>query len=75
MCLVNTENLQSYPASRLVDFEKLYEEMMPILPDMEDKIGTFQVQFSYFQSVIFLLRIFYCTKAEKGIFTLHFFLS
>eukprot|EP00026_Physarum_polycephalum_P001502 Phypoly_transcript_01504.p2 GENE.Phypoly_transcript_01504~~Phypoly_transcript_01504.p2 ORF type:complete len:519 (+),score=76.70 Phypoly_transcript_01504:1781-3337(+) len=44
VCLVNTQNLNSYPASRLVDFERLYEEMLSLMPDMEDKIGFFTAQ-------------------------------
>jgi len=40
-CLVNTEKLyQSYPVTRLFDFSKLFLELKPILPRLQDgKIG------------------------------------
>ncbi len=43
-CLVNTErSFISYPVTRLFDFEKLFNELKPIVPRLQDgKIGTIQ---------------------------------
>jgi len=40
-CMVNTEkSFTSYPVSRLFDFEKLFNDMKPVLPRLQDgKIG------------------------------------
>lgn len=39
MCLINTETVSSYPAGRLFDLPRFFQEILPLLPDMED-IGT-----------------------------------
>ena len=86
VCLVNTPTLTSYPASRLLNFDKLYEEMTSLLPDMEDKIGNniplyplFPLSFSprslsLFSFIFFIIfcRIFHCSEAKEGQYTSHF---
>ncbi|KYQ91746.1 hypothetical protein DLAC_07532 [Tieghemostelium lacteum] len=40
-CLLNTESLKSVPINRLFNITKLYKELLPILPSIEEKIGFF----------------------------------
>ena len=86
VCLVNTPTLTSYPASRLLNFDKLYEEMTSLLPDMEDKIGnniplyplfplllsSFSITFLIHFFSLFFCRIFHCSEAKEGQYTSHF---
>ncbi|EGC36586.1 hypothetical protein DICPUDRAFT_31657 [Dictyostelium purpureum] len=40
-CLVNTDTVESRPINRLLNFSKLYYDLLPILPNIEEKIGFF----------------------------------
>ncbi|EAL68761.1 hypothetical protein DDB_G0277151 [Dictyostelium discoideum AX4] len=40
-CLVNTQSIESRPINRLLNIGKLYYDLLPLLPELEEKIGFF----------------------------------
>ncbi|KAK5578041.1 hypothetical protein RB653_002992 [Dictyostelium firmibasis] len=40
-CLVNTSTIESRPINRILNIGKLYYDLLPLLPELEEKIGFF----------------------------------